>query len=148
MHTSILLLSQYMLWFGLKFVHYTGNARDFNYATFKLVCSIGALTVQAWILNELFNEQKFTGITIRIPHKFLIFRSKPQVLRSDNATKKRKTTSALQQNRFGSLLIIEFFFFFFQDNRKFNELTEADQNTKKTMKTKAKKTAKSTKATK
>lgn len=118
-HTSILLLSQYMLWFGLKFVHYTSDPRDFNYATFKLVFSIGALTVQAWILNELFNEQKFTGIVIRIPRIFL-YRSKTQVVRkvlSEKATtKKRKNTSMLQQNQFGSVLIIAiclFYYFFF-----------------------------------
>lgn len=88
---SITLLSQYMLWFGLKFVHYTGNARDFNYATFKLVCSIGALSVQAWILHELLTEQNFTGLTITIPQG--LFKSKPQVSRSDNSNKKRKNAS-------------------------------------------------------
>ncbi|VVC26455.1 TRAM/LAG1/CLN8 homology domain,TRAM1-like protein [Cinara cedri] len=116
---SILLLSQYMWWFGLKFVHYTGGARDFNYGTFKLVCSIGSLTVQALILNELCNELKFTGITITIPPRImkLLPKSKSRI---DNANKKRKITS----------------------NRKFNELTEADQNIKKTLKTAAKKAAK------
>lgn len=120
----ILILSQTLLWYGLKGVEYSGELRDFNTPLFKLIFSIGALTTQAWIVYEFFNEQSTHTFNLTASLGFL--KSKPKTPRIDSANKKRKNTA----------------------NRKFNELTEADQNIKKTLKSEAKKSAKVAKSVK
>jgi len=79
-----------MLWFGLKGVEYSGELRDFNTPLFKLIFSIGALTTQAWIVYEFFNEQSTHGFNITATLGF--FKSKPKTLRTDSVNKKRKNT--------------------------------------------------------
>lgn len=86
----VLILSQTMLWFGLKDVEYSGELRDFNTPMFKLLCSISALATQAWIIYEFFNEQNGSGFNIIASLGLL--KSKSKAPRSDNANKKRKNT--------------------------------------------------------
>ncbi|XP_015370948.1 PREDICTED: translocating chain-associated membrane protein 1 [Diuraphis noxia] len=118
-----LILSQTMLWFGLKSVQFSGELRDFNTPVFKLICSISALAAQAWLLHEFLNDQNSNGLNLSA--SFGLIKPKPKT-KTDGSNKKRKNTVS----------------------RKFNELTEADQNTKKTLKHEAKKAAKITKSVK
>jgi len=113
-----LILSQTMLWFGLQGVEYSGELRDFNTPIFKLICSISALATQVWIIYEFLNEQK--SYSFNITASLGLLKPKAKTAHSDNPNKKRKNAA----------------------NRKFNELTEADQNIKKTLKNEAKKNAK------
>jgi translocating chain-associated membrane protein 1 len=119
-----LILSQTMLWFGLKRVQYSEELRDFNTPTFKLICSIGALATQAWLLNEFLYEQNSNGLNLSA--SFGLVKPKSKTTKTDVSNKKRKNAVS----------------------RKFNELTEADQNTKKTLKHEAKKAAKIAKSVK
>ncbi|XP_022173779.1 translocating chain-associated membrane protein 1 [Myzus persicae] len=122
--TLTLILSQTMLWFGLKSVPYTGELRDFNTPMFKLICSIGSLATQAWIVNEFLSNQNSNGLNLSA--SFGLIKSKSKTTSTDTSNKKRKNAAS----------------------RKFNELTEADQNTKKTLKHEAKKAAKIAKSVK
>lgn len=116
-----LLLSQTMLWFGLKNVYYTGELRDFNTPTFKLISSIGGFAIQAWIIHEFLNSQNSNSLNLTI--SFGLIKRKQKIINTDISNKKRKNAAS----------------------RKFNELTEADQNIKKTLKHETKKAAKSAK---
>ncbi|CAH1723759.1 unnamed protein product [Aphis gossypii] len=122
--TLSLILSQTMLWFGFKNVQYSGELRDFNTPTFKLICSIGAVAVQAYMVNEFLNNQDSNGLNLSA--SFGLINRKPKSKSSDVSNKKRKNAAT----------------------RKFNELTEADQNIKKTLKHEAKKAAKIAKSVK
>ncbi|CAI6377388.1 unnamed protein product [Macrosiphum euphorbiae] len=112
----ILILSQTMLWFGLKDVQYSGELLDFNTPIFKLICSISALATQSWIVYEFLNNQNSNGLNLST--SFGIIKSKPKTTVISN--KKRKNASY----------------------QKLNELIETDQNTKKTLKHAAKKAVK------
>jgi len=77
-----------VLWFGLKSVEYTGELRDFNTPTFKLIFSISGLVTQAWIIYEFFKRQNADGVSLSA--SFGLLKSKPKAVRADNANKKRK----------------------------------------------------------
>jgi len=121
--TLILILSQVMLCLGLKEVEYTGELRDFNTPTLKLLISIISLATQAWAIFEFFKGQRSGSLNITT---FNFLKAKAKAPRVNIANKKRKIAA----------------------NRKFNELTEADQNIRKTIKSDAKKAAKIAKSVK
>jgi len=89
-----LILSQTMLWFGLKGVPYSGELRDFNTPTFKLICSISALATQAWILNEFLDNQNSNSLNLSASFGFI--KSKPKTS-SDISNKKRKNAGRLTE---------------------------------------------------
>ncbi|XP_050424372.1 translocating chain-associated membrane protein 1 [Adelges cooleyi] len=110
-----LIISQITLCFGLAGVEYSGELRDFNTPLFKLLASVSALAIQAWIVYEFFNSTN-SSISISLG----LGKPKPKVKSNEDSNKKQKRAA----------------------NRKFNELTEADQNMKKTIKAEGKKKAK------
>lgn len=93
--TLTLILSQTMLWFGLKGVQYSGELRDFNTPMFKLICSISALATQAWILHEFWNNQNSNGLNLSA--SFGLIKSKPKTTSSDISNKKRKNAGRLTE---------------------------------------------------
>jgi len=92
-----LILSQTMLWFGLKSVPYTGEFRDFNTPTFKLICSIGSLAVQAWIVNEFLSNQNSNSLNFST--SFGLLKSKPKTTNTDTSNKKRKNAGMLTEKK-------------------------------------------------
>ncbi|XP_050538696.1 translocating chain-associated membrane protein 1 [Daktulosphaira vitifoliae] len=113
----IFIVSQVTLWFGLASVEYSGEQRDFNTPLLRLLASASALAVQIWIVYEFFNVNGNLSIS------FGLGKQKSKVKTNDDASKKRKKAA----------------------NKKFNELTEADQNIKKTAKAELNKAIKSKK---
>jgi len=104
------ILSQTMLWFGLKNVQYSGELRDFNTPTFKLLCSISALATQAWIVYEFLNDQNINGLNLSA--SFGLIKYKPKTARPDTSNKKRKNTGMLQKiitNNIGVHICLIFF---------------------------------------
>jgi len=91
--TLTLILSQTMLWFGLKGVQYSGELRDFNTPMFKLICSISALATQAWIVHEFLNDQNSNGLNLSA--SFGLIKSKPKT--TDISNKKRKNAGRLTE---------------------------------------------------
>jgi len=85
-----------MLWFGLKNVQYSGELRDFNTPTFKLICSIGAVAIQAFMVNEFLNNQDSNGLNLSA--SFGLINRKPKSKSSDVSNKKRKNAGILLEN--------------------------------------------------
>jgi len=90
------ILSQTMLWFGLKNVQYSGELRDFNTPTFKLICSISALATQAWMVYEFLNNQNSNGFNLSA--SFGLIKQKTKSTRTDVSNKKRKNAGMLLEN--------------------------------------------------
>lgn len=103
-----LILSQTMLWFGLKSVQYSGESRDFNTPMFKLICSIGALATQACIIHEFLNNQNSNSLNFSA--SFGLIKSKPK--KTDISNKKRKNTGRLTETNNEKHNIIYLIFFF------------------------------------
>lgn len=85
-----------MLWFGLKNVQYSEELRDFNTPTFKLICSIGAVATQAFMIYEFLNNQNSNGLNLSV--SFGLINRKPKSKGSDVSNKKRKNAGILTEN--------------------------------------------------